>query len=93
LLPALRGQPFNGTRALPDVHEGCDLISFLDDEVELHPDYLRSGCEFMGQHPEIVAISDGGMIANGTPNGELSRSEAIRLVESIYEDSSGSLRL
>jgi hypothetical protein len=47
----------------------------------------------MGQHFEIVVISDRGMIANGTPNGELSRSEAIRLVESIYEDLSGSLRL
>jgi GT2 family glycosyltransferase len=30
------------------------------------------------------------MIANGTPTGELSRSEAIRLVESFRDDSSGS---
>jgi GT2 family glycosyltransferase len=69
------------------------LISFLDDDVELHRNYLRNGCEFMGQHPEIVAVSDGGMIANGTPTGELSRSEAIWLVESSREDSSGRYRL
>jgi glycosyltransferase involved in cell wall biosynthesis len=78
---------------IANVHEDCDLISFLDDDVELHPSYLRSGCEFMEQHPEIVAISDGGMIANGTPTGELSRSEAIRLVESSREDSCGNFRL
>jgi GT2 family glycosyltransferase len=87
------GSSFQRNTGIASVHQGCDLISFLDDDVELHPSYLRNGCEFMEQHPEIVAISDGGMIANGTPTGELSRSEAIRLVESSGEDSSGKFRL
>jgi GT2 family glycosyltransferase len=87
------GSSFQRNTGIASVHPGCDLISFLDDDVELHPNYMRNGCEFMGQHPEIMAISDGGMIANGTPTGELSRSEAIRLVESSQEDSSGRYRL
>jgi GT2 family glycosyltransferase len=87
------GSSFQRNTGIVRVHSGCDLISFLDDDVELHPNYLRSACEFMEQHPEIVAISAGGMIANGTPTGELSRSEAIRLVESCREDSSGRFRL
>ena len=87
------GSSFQRNTGIASVHPDCDLISFLDDDVELHPNYLRNGCGFMEHHPEIVAISDGGMIANGTPNGELSRSEAIRLVESSREDSSGRYQL
>lgn len=87
------GSSFQRNTGIASVHPGCDLISFLDDDVELHPNYLRNGCEFMGQHPEIVAISDGGMIANGAPTGELSRTEAIRLVGNSREDISGNYRL
>jgi GT2 family glycosyltransferase len=88
-----QGLTFQRNTGVASVHPGCDLISFLDDDVELHPNYLRNGCEFMARHPEIVAISAGGMIANGTPSGELSRSEAIRLVENSPEDASGRYRL
>jgi glycosyltransferase involved in cell wall biosynthesis len=87
------GSSFQRNTGINSVHPDCELICFLDDDVELHPSYLRNGCAFMEQHPEIVAISDGGMIANGTPTGELCRSEAIRLVESCHEDSSGRYRL
>ncbi len=87
-----QGSTFQRNTGVTNVHPDCELISFLDDDVELHPNYLRNGCEFMAQHPEVVGVSDGGMIANGTPTGELSRSEAIRLVESAREDSSGRFR-
>ena len=75
----LLGLTFQRNTGVASVHRDCDLINFLDDDVELHPNYLRNGCEFMVQHPEVVGISDGGMIANGASTGELSRSEAIRL--------------
>jgi GT2 family glycosyltransferase len=88
-----QGSTFQRNTGIANLHPYCDLISFLDDDVELHPNYLRNGCEFMARHPEIVAISDGGMIANGTPKGELSRSEAIRLVESAREDTSRRFQL
>ena len=87
------GSSFQRNTGIARVHPDCDLINFLDDDVELHPDYLRNACEFMGKHPEIVAISDGGMIANGSPTGELSRNEAIRLVESCQEDLNGRYRV
>jgi GT2 family glycosyltransferase len=83
------GLTFQRNTGVASVHRDCDLINFLDDDVELHPNYLRNGCEFMVQHPEVVGISDGGMIANGASTGELSRSEAIRLVKSSQEDTSG----
>lgn len=83
-----QGSTFQRNTGVAGVHPDCDLINFLDDDVELHPNYLRNGCEFMAHHPEIVAISAGGMIANGAPIGELSRSEAIRLIENSAEESS-----
>ncbi|MGD0733398.1 MAG: glycosyltransferase [Terracidiphilus sp.] len=88
-----RGSTFQRNTGVLSVHPACDLISFLDDDVELHPDYLRNGCEFMAQHPEIVGISDGGMIANGASIGGLSRDEAIKLVESSAEVSTDEFRI
>ena len=88
-----QGTTYQRNAGVANVHPDCDLISFLDDDVELHPNYLRNGCEFMAQHPEVVGISDGGMIANGASTGGLSRSEAIRLVKGASEESSGRFRL
>jgi len=89
LLVGAQGLTFQRNTGVAHVHPDCDLIGFLDDDTELHCDYLRNACEFMARHPEVVAISDGGMIANGASTGELSRIEALRLVESSGGDSSG----
>jgi glycosyltransferase involved in cell wall biosynthesis len=43
------GSTFQRNTGIACVHQNCDLISFLDDDVELHPNYLRSACEFMEQ--------------------------------------------
>ncbi len=88
-----KGSTFQRNSGVASVNPQCDWISFFEDDVEVHPNYLRNGCEFMAQYPEIVAISDGGMIANGTPSGEMSRGEARRLVENAREDRSGRYRL
>lgn len=83
-----KGSTCQRNTALDCVHTKCDLIAFFDDDVELHPFYLRNCCQFMSQHPEVVGMS-GSMIADGAAVGELSRREAIRLVQRPSEPDEG----
>lgn len=88
LVVGTKGSTFQRNTALDCVHTRCNLITFFDDDVELHPLYLRSCCQFMSQHPEVVGMS-GSMIADGSVTGELSRSDAIRLVQRSGEPHQG----
>jgi hypothetical protein len=81
-----KGSSCQRNTALDRVHPDCDLVTFFDDDVELHSHYLRNCCEFMAQHPDVVMMS-GGFLANGASTGEISRSEAVRIVQSCSEPS------
>ena len=37
--------------------KSSDSILFLDDDVELHPDYAAEACSYLESHPEVLALS------------------------------------
>jgi glycosyltransferase involved in cell wall biosynthesis len=75
-----KGSVCQRNTALDVVHADCDLIAFLDDDIELDRNYLRNCCQFMSQHHEIAGIS-GDVLADGG----IDRNEAIRIVGAPYE--------
>jgi GT2 family glycosyltransferase len=47
-------------------------ISFFDDDIELHPTYLKNAIDFLEKNPDVVAIS-GTMLADGKISREAAR--------------------
>ena len=70
--------------ALDHLDPSCTLVTFFDDDVELHPDYLCNCRAFMAGHPEVAGIS-GRAIADGTLIGEISRVRAVNLIREFDE--------
>lgn len=60
--------------AIDAVADGVEFVLFLDDDMELAPDYLELGLAFMDAFPHVVAFS-GELLADGG----VSRGEAIGL--------------
>ncbi len=84
LVSGRKGLTCQRNTAINSVHPECELICFFDDDVELQPNYLGNCCQFMSEHPEVVGMS-GEFIANGAATGEISRREALRMVQSCAE--------
>jgi GT2 family glycosyltransferase len=66
-----------GVRAMA---KDAELVAFLDDDVELDPDYLRVVAETFAAHPDLVA-ANGDLIADGGPTQRFSRNEARAMLE------------
>ena len=50
-----------------NVPASSGLLLFVDDDVELHPDYARFACELFASHPEIVAASGNVLVDASIP--------------------------
>lgn len=61
-----------GVDALDD---DVDLVTFLDDDIELHPEYVAKSQEFAEARPDVVLFS-GHLLADGAVSGQITRSEA-----------------
>jgi GT2 family glycosyltransferase len=59
-----------------------DWVMFVDDDVELHCDYLLEACEFLHRNPSVAALS-GFLLADGN----LSREQAHNLILNYQESS------
>jgi GT2 family glycosyltransferase len=63
----------DGIAALP---ANTRLVTFLDDDIELAPDYLERCREFLNRHPEVVAVT-GILLADG----KITRASARQLLQ------------
>lgn len=63
----------DGIAALP---ANTKLVTFLDDDIELAPDYLEKCREFLNRHPEVVAAT-GILLADG----KITRESATQLLQ------------
>jgi GT2 family glycosyltransferase len=70
-----RGSSLQRNDALDRLPQGIEIVSFLDDDIELDPGYLASIHGFLTEHPEIVIV-DGAVLSDGG----VTRCEAIRIV-------------
>lgn len=77
-----KGSTHQRNTAIDHLHPACTLVSFLDDDVELHREYLAHCYEFMSKHSEIAGMS-GRAVADGTLIGEVTREKAIRLLADV----------
>ena len=68
------GLCFQRNRARTYLHEGVQLVFFLDDDVELARDYLEQMIRVFHKHPE-VGLLGGNVIAEG-----VTRTEAIQIL-------------
>lgn len=83
-----RGSVQQRNTAIDGLRADCTLVSFFDDDVELHPEYLFHCCSFMREHPEAVGMS-GNPVADGTLIGEIGRPEAVRMLTGLSTSSYG----
>jgi GT2 family glycosyltransferase len=58
--------------AIRQVPLDVEYVAFFDDDVELHPSYLKHAVSFLEENPDVVAIS-GQMIADGNISREAAR--------------------
>ena len=65
--------------AIAGLRSDCTLVSFFDDDVELHPEYLLRCRSFLSEHTEVAGVS-GHPVADGRLIGEITRHEAVRLL-------------
>jgi GT2 family glycosyltransferase len=65
------------------ISAGIDLLVFLDDDVELHPEYLARAEEFATTRPDVVLFT-GEVVVDGAASGEIDRAAARRaLAEAV----------
>lgn len=83
-----RGSTRQRNTAIANLRDDCTLVGFLDDDVELHPEYLFHCWSFMCEHPEAVGMS-GHPVADGTLTGEIARDEARLMLASLTASSPG----
>jgi len=55
------------------------LVTFLDDDVELHPDYLDHVARLFAAAPDIV-LADGRVLADGAASGSIERARARAII-------------
>ena len=55
------------------------LVTFLDDDVELHPDYLDHVARLFAAAPDIV-LADGRVLADGAASGSIERAQAREII-------------
>ncbi len=63
---------------IDQVSPETDLLAFLDDDVELHPDYFRSMEALFREHPDLIAAS-GVLLHDGGISTAISREAAREL--------------
>ena len=68
--------------AIEQTAERFDILIFLDDDMQLHREYIASALRLLSERPGIVAFS-GRLLRNG----QITRDEARRLVESYQPES------
>lgn len=74
----LTGRPGLTTQRNAVIHAlgpEVDVLVFLDDDAELHPDYLARAEEFLAARPDVVLFS-GDVVADGAATGQLDRETA-----------------
>jgi GT2 family glycosyltransferase len=74
-----RGSTLQRNCILDALRNDCDIVAFLDDDLELDPHYLENAIQFMSNHPDVVAFS-GEAVADGAETGEIHRDIAITLI-------------
>lgn len=62
-------------RAIQALPPDAELVTFLDDDVELHPDYLRRIAQAFAAHPDLV-LASGRELLLGPHSQEIERAEA-----------------
>ena len=82
ILTGPRGSTQQRNTAIENLRPDCALVSFFDDDVELHPEYLFHCRAFLREHPEVAGMS-GHPVADGTLIGEIARGEAVRMLASL----------
>jgi GT2 family glycosyltransferase len=58
------GSSSQRNQAIRQVPPDVEYIAFFDDDVELHPSYLRNAIAYLERNPEVVAVS-GKMLVDG----------------------------
>ena len=61
--------------AIATLSPGISVVTFLDDDVELHPDYLDQIALLFAAAPDIV-LADGRVLADGALSGGIARARA-----------------
>jgi hypothetical protein len=77
-----QGSCIQRNRGVRAMATDAKLVAFLDDDVELDPDYLRVVAETFAAHPGLVA-ANGDLIADGGPSQRFSRDEARAMLQSL----------
>jgi glycosyltransferase involved in cell wall biosynthesis len=70
------GSSSQRNQAIRQVPPDVEYIAFFDDDVELHPSYLRNAIAYLERNPEVVAVS-GKMLVDGG----ISRAAARKVIE------------
>ena len=81
-----KGSTYQRNTAIDNLRADCTLVSFFDDDIELHPEYLLRCRSYLSRYPEVVGVS-GHPLADGTLTGEIPREEARRLLSTPPKDS------
>lgn len=71
--------------AIRAVRAGCDLMVFLDDDVELHPSYLRKMYELFRSDRALVLVT-GRVLADGARKSGIARSDAERIIRDAGDE-------
>ena len=69
--------------AIRAVRAGCDLMVFLDDDVELHPSYLEEMHGLFQADPGLV-LATGLVLADGARVSGIARPDAERIIHDAY---------
>jgi glycosyltransferase involved in cell wall biosynthesis len=70
-----RGASRQRNAGIDALDDNVDLVTFLDDDIELHPEYIARSQEFSVARPDVVLFS-GHLLADGAVSGQISRQEA-----------------
>lgn len=71
-----RGSSVQRNTALTLLEASPGLVSYLDDDVELRPDYFESARRFFDASPDVVLMT-GLVLADGSGQGEISRADGL----------------
>ena len=82
-----RGLCVQRNAAIRAVRAGCDLMVFLDDDVELHPFYLREMHDLFQADPALV-LATGLVLADGAKTSGIPRLEAERIIQDAHSEPS-----
>jgi GT2 family glycosyltransferase len=69
-------------RAIRALHQGIEIVIFLDDDVELAPNYIEVIRSVFAQRPDLVGLN-----GNVLVNGGVDRLRARQIIEEHYRSS------